>query len=209
MTDKGPASLLGGRAHLIDNSVYARTMHPVVTPIWTDALQQNLLVSSPPFVLEAVVSARDAKEAGELLEELTQGLRYLSVDEETWRLAIRAQQTMAAVGAHHHRRPPADYLISALAHQHSLPVLHYDLDYEAISADSGLRFEHLWIAERGTLEEPNEQPQIVRALKKAIGARLSQFKGTDDEEALHREVIAQLDRAIKSAGKLALPPPPP
>lgn len=163
MTEQGSASYLGGRAHLIDNSAYARTLHPAVAPIWSDALQRNLVVSSPPFVLEAVVSARDAKEAGELLEELTMGMRYLQVDEETWHLAYRAQQTMASVGSQHHRRPPADYIISALAHQHGLPVLHYDLDYEAIAADSGLSFEHLWIAERGTLEGPGEQPQVVLA----------------------------------------------
>jgi hypothetical protein len=48
----------------------------------------------------------------------------------------------------------------------------------------------------------------VRTLKRAIGTRLSQFKGEDGEEALHREVVAQLDREIKSAGKPALPAPP-
>jgi hypothetical protein len=108
----------------------------------------------------------------------------------------------------HHRRPPTDFLISSLAHQHHLPVLHYDIDYEAIAADSGLSFEHLWVAPQGTLEEPDEQPQIVRTLKKAISTRLSQFKGDNGEESLHRDVIAQLDRAIKRAGKPALPPPP-
>jgi predicted nucleic acid-binding protein len=208
MTDPGSSTPLGGRPHLVDNSIYARTSHPAVAPIWTDALDQNLVVSSPPFVLEAIVSARNAAEARELLEELTLGVRYLPVDEETWRLAYDAQQQMAAVGAHHHRRPPTDYLISALAHQHSLPVVHYDIDYEVIAADSGLELEHLWIAPRGTLEEPDEQPQIVRILKKAISTRLSRFQGDENEEALHREVIAQLDQAIKSVGKPAVPSPP-
>lgn len=208
MTERSASALLGGRPHLIDNSVYARTSHHTVAPIWADALRQNLVVSSPPFVLEAVMSARNAKEAGELLEELTVGVRYLPIDEETWRLAYRAQQKMAAVGAHHHRRPPTDFLISAIAHQHSVPVLHYDIDYEVIADDSGLSFEHRWVAPRGTLEEQDEQPQIVRTLKKAISTRLAQCKGEDVEESLHRDVIAQLDQAIRSAGKPALPAPP-
>jgi predicted nucleic acid-binding protein len=157
MTEPDASHPLDDKPHLIDNSVYARVSHPAVAPIWTNALNQNLVVSSPPFVLEAIVSARNATEAYELLEELTLGVRYLPVDEETWRLAYGAQQRMATVGPHHHRRPPTDYLISALAHQHNLPVLHYDVDYEVIAADSGLEFKHLWIAPRGTLEEPDEQ----------------------------------------------------
>ena len=45
-------------------------------------------------------------------------------------LAYRVSRRCAAVGADHHRRPPTDFLISAIAHQHSAPVLHYDIDYE-------------------------------------------------------------------------------
>lgn len=209
MADRDPSTALGGRPHLVDNSVYARASHPAVAPIWAEALRHNLVVSSPPLVLEAVVSARDASEAAELLEELTLGVRCLAVTEETWRLAYGAQQRMATVGAHHHRRPPTDFLIGALAHQHQLPVLHYDIDYEVIAADSGLSFKQRWVAPRGTLEGPAEQPQIVRVLKKAIATRLAQFAGEDTEEALHREVIIQLDRALANAGKPAVPPPPP
>lgn len=169
---RGGAFSLGEDPHLVDTSVFARAHHPMVAPVWSEAIRRDLLVSCGPFVLEAVVSARDAGEARVLLDELTAGLRYVELDETTWRLAYDAQQAMATRGAQWHRRPPTDYLIAAAAHRHDLAVLHYDHDYDRIAADSGLRFRSTWIAEPGSLETPGEQPQVVRVLDDAGKAPL-------------------------------------
>lgn len=208
MAEQLARSPVGDQRHLIDTSVYARAAHPAVAPIWADAVRQQLLLSCGPFILEAVIGARDGLEAAEVLEELHQGLPYVEVTEQTWLLAFRAQQAMAAVGPNFHRRPPTDYLIAAAAHQHGARVLHYDHDYDAIAEHSGLSFVPTWVAAAGTLEGPGEPPQIVRQLKRAINTRLSQFKGDPDEEALHRRMASILDEHIERAGKPALPAPP-
>lgn len=179
-----------------------------MAPIWADAIRRQLLLSCGPFILEAVVGARDSLEAAAALAELHEGLPYVEVTEQTWLLAYRAQQTMAAVAPNFHRRPPTDYLIAAAAHQHGARVLHYDHDYDAIAEHSGLSFIPIWVAVAGTLEAPGEPPQIVRQLKRAINTRLALFKGDPDEEALHRRIASLLDEHIQGAGKPALPPPP-
>lgn len=207
MTEPAPTTALLA-PHLIDNSVYARAGHPSVASVWGDAIRRELLVSCGAFLLEAVITARDATEAAQALEELRDGLPYVEITQQTWALAYAAQQKMAAVAPSFHRRPPADYLIAAAAHQYGIGVLHYDHDYSAIAQCSGLRFQATWIATAGTLETAAEQPQIVRQLKRAITSRLAQFSGDPEEEALHRRIVAILDAELLMAGKAPLPAPP-
>lgn len=205
MTEPMPASPVGVRQHLIDTSVYARASHPAVAPIFADAIRRDMLLSCGPFILEAVISARDREEATEVLEDLHVGLPYVQVTEQTWQLAYRAQQAMAEVGPNFHRRPPADYLIASAAHEHGVRVLHYDHAYDAIVEYSALDFVATWVAPAGTLEAPGEQPQVVRQLKRAINTRLAHFKGDADEEDLHHRLLCLLDHEMRSAGKPLLP----
>lgn len=65
------------------------------------------------------------------------------------RRALDAQAQLARIG--HHRLPPVDLLIAALADRHELGVLHYDDDYDLIAETTDLRFESVWLAPRGTL----------------------------------------------------------
>ena len=51
----------------------------------------------------------------------------------------------------HHRLPPVDLLIAALADRHGLGVLHYDHDYDLIAEKTDLTFDSVWLAARGTL----------------------------------------------------------
>lgn len=59
--------------------------------------------------------------------------------------ALDAQAQLARAG--HHRLPPVDLLVAALAERHDLGVLHYDL----IAEKTDLRFDSVWLAARGTL----------------------------------------------------------
>ncbi len=61
----------------------------------------------------------------------------------------RELQLLLAVGGDHRRVPPADLLIAAAAEAASVPVVHYDRDYERIGAVSAL--ERLWLAPDGSL----------------------------------------------------------
>ena len=138
---------------LVDNSVYARLGHPTVATVWREAQARNELVACGPFVGEALYSARNAAELEQLLEELTLGMRYVGLDDRTWRLAYETQRSMAAVAPQFHRRPLGDYLVAAAAHQHRLGVLHYDRDFDLLLDHGGLRFESRWVAEPGSLTD--------------------------------------------------------
>lgn len=181
---------------LIDNSAYARAADPAVASVWADEVRAEALVACGPFVIEALFSARDAGELSPLIEELTDGLSYLDADAETWRLAREAQLALAEVAPQLHRRPPVDYLIAAMAHQHHLGVLHYDSDYELISQHSALRFEPRWIVPRGSLARSGEDP--LRPIRREITARLARFTRADDLPTLER-VIAKLDQELEAA----------
>jgi len=142
--------LAGGRC-ILDNSVYARSGHPALRPILEQAAGRGQLVACAPFVCEALYSATDGQSAAAISEELTLGLPYVETDEQAWQLAHGAQVELAQVSARFHRRPPIDFLIAAVAHRHTLGVLHYDRDYDLIAEHSALDFESRWVAEPGTL----------------------------------------------------------
>jgi hypothetical protein len=196
-------SPLGEGRYLIDNSVYARAADPAVAPIWAAALRADRLLSSGPFAIEALYSARDEEELARALEELTEGIPYLDADAATWKRAYRAQARMAAVAPQFHRRPPVDYLIAALADRHGLGVLHYDRDYDLLAEHSGLRFESRWVVPPGSLGD--REDDALRPLRRAIGARLAQFVEPESEPVFER-VIALLDEEIATAGKQPLKP---
>jgi hypothetical protein len=57
------------------------------------------------------------------------------------------------LGSHRSRArlPPVDLLTAALADRHDLGILHYAHDYDVIAERTDLRFDSVWLAERGTL----------------------------------------------------------
>ena len=83
-----------------------------------------------------------------LLEELL-ALPVLHIDEAIERRAVDAQGQLARAG--HHRIPPVDLIIAAIADRHDLGVLHYDSDYDILRSRTDLRFESVWLAPRGSL----------------------------------------------------------
>jgi predicted nucleic acid-binding protein len=139
-------------AILLDNSAWSRFGHPSLPAARAheiaDAFEQGKLIVSLPFLLQAGYSARGGREHAQLLEEL-QALPHVTIDEEVERHALEAQALLAQTG--HHRLPPVDFIIAALAHRHGLGLLHYDTDFEHILERTSLRFESVWLAERGSL----------------------------------------------------------
>jgi predicted nucleic acid-binding protein len=137
---------------LIDNSAWVR-LGDAALPAdraseIADALEAGRIAACLPFMLEAGYSARSANEHDQLLTEL-RSLPQYHLDETAERRALEAQAQLARVG--HHRLPPVDLLIAALADRHELGILHYDHDYDLIAEKTGLRFDSVWLADRGTL----------------------------------------------------------
>jgi len=137
---------------LIDNSAWARLADPAlgddrVTEL-ADALEAGRIATCLPFVLEAGYSARSARDHDELLAELL-ALPRVSIDDDVERRALDGQRQLARVG--HHRLPPVDLLVAALADRYRLGVLHYDRDYDLVAEKTDLDFASVWLAPAGMI----------------------------------------------------------
>jgi predicted nucleic acid-binding protein len=139
-------------ALLLDNSAWARLADPALTDARAseiaDALEAGRIATCLPFLLEAGYSARNARDHSELLDELL-ALPHFQIDEEVERRAVDAQRQLARIG--HHRLPPVDLIVAALADRHGLGVLHYDRDYDLIAEKTDLDLHSVWLAPAGTL----------------------------------------------------------
>ncbi len=137
---------------LLDNSAWVRLADPGLpagrTTAIAGALEAGALAVCLPFLLEAGYSARNADELDLLLEEL-RSLPWFHVDEDVERRALAAQSQLARVG--HHRLPPVDLIMAAIADRHGLGILHYDRDYDVIVERTDLDFDSVWLAPRGSL----------------------------------------------------------
>ena len=137
---------------LLDNSAWARLGSPGLTAERADevaeAVEASRVATCLPFLLEAGHSARSAADHDAIVDEL-QALPHFPVDTEVERRAMDAQRQLARVG--HHRLPPVDLLVAALADRHGVGVLHYDHDYDLIHAKTDLNFQSVWLAPSGAL----------------------------------------------------------
>jgi hypothetical protein len=136
---------------LLDNSAWARLDQPALSQARVEEianwLEEGRIATCLPFLLEAGYSAKNAREHGELLSEL-RALPFVNVDDRVENRALDAQRQLARAG--HHRLPPVDLIIAALADIHRLGILHYDSDYEIVAEKTDLRFDSVWLASRGS-----------------------------------------------------------
>jgi predicted nucleic acid-binding protein len=135
---------------LMDNSAWARlAAAPRSRAAEIAALiESGRIATCLPFLLEAGYSARDAREHADLLADLA-ALPRFPVDHDVEQRALDAQRQLARVG--HHRLPPVDLLVAAVADRHGLGVLHYDGDYDVLAEKTDLSFDSVWLAPRGSL----------------------------------------------------------
>ena len=141
---------------LLDNSAWVRLADAALPAERADEIAGDLesgrIAACLPFLLEAGYSARSAREHEQLLAEL-RSLPHYHLDDAAEQRALDAQAQLVRVG--HHRLPPVDLLVAALADRHGLGVLHYDHDYDLIVEKTDLSFESVWLATRGTLGAAN------------------------------------------------------
>lgn len=137
---------------LLDNSAWVRLGDTAVpsdrAAELATALEAGDVATCLPFLLEAGYSARNARDHSGLMDELL-ALPYFQIDEDVERRALGAQRQLARIG--HHRLPPVDLLVAAVADRYGLAVLHYDRDYDVIAEKTDLSFTSEWLVPRGTL----------------------------------------------------------
>jgi predicted nucleic acid-binding protein len=137
---------------LLANSAWVRLGDPALpskrTAELADALEAGQIGTCLPFLLEAGYSARSARDHDQLLAELG-SLPHFQIDEEVEQRSLRAQGQLARIG--HHRVPPVDLLIAAVADRYGLAVLHYDRDYDVLAEKTDLSFGSERLSSPGTL----------------------------------------------------------
>jgi len=93
-------------------------------------------------------SARSKTDA-EIIREGLSGFDWLYTPDEVWDRALEVQQLLIGAGTWRAVSLP-DLLIAATAERHGVSVLHYDADYDLISAVTHQPTR--WVVPRGSAE---------------------------------------------------------
>lgn len=133
--------------YLIDNSAFVRLRRLGLTE-WDDRLDAGLVSVCAYTELEVLYSARSFEEYEATCRWLRTAFIWVPDPDCAAARACEVQRELVRAGKH--RGPgPMDLLIAATAEFHSLTVLHYDADYDAIASVTGQPTE--WIAPRGSV----------------------------------------------------------
>jgi predicted nucleic acid-binding protein len=135
---------------LIDTAVWTWSRDrrfPELATWFNDAARGGRVLVCDLVVLELVRLAANEQRARELAARLA-SFEIVPMPAALWRRAREVQLLLAATGDHR-RVPPADLLIAAAAEHADVPLVHYDRDYERISAVTGQ--DHAWFVPDGAL----------------------------------------------------------
>lgn len=133
---------------LLDKSALARWPKPTVAPVLDELSDRGLLAVCGAVEIEVIHSARTAKDA-QRARWLLRGFDWLPMPDDIWDRAIDVQ-VQALHKGNHRALSMADLLVAATAERHGATVLHYDGDYDMISAITGQ--PTAWVVPAGTTD---------------------------------------------------------
>jgi predicted nucleic acid-binding protein len=133
-------------SYLADTSATARLHHPEVTQALGPLLDRGLVATCGILELELTFAAR----AGDVpaTRRRRSGLEWLDTADEDFRVAMHTQVELAERG-HHRAAALPDLLVAAVALRHRVAVVHYDGDFDLISAVTGQPTQ--WVVPRGSV----------------------------------------------------------
>ncbi len=137
-----------GALYLIDTSAFARIGVPSVRNVIAGLIAEGVAATCVTVDLEAGYSGRTADDVRTIAENRRTLYRNLPITEPIAEHARQVQLRMAARGQHR-AAGIVDVLTAAVAEHYGAIILHYDSDFEHMSAVTGQ--QQLWIAPRGTL----------------------------------------------------------
>jgi len=132
--------------YLADKSALARFPVPAVAARLRPLLEDGDLATCAIVDLEVLYSSRNLADYEEILQE-RRSLDAAPITPEVLTKAIDLQHALARRGQH--RVPIPDLIISAAALLAGLVVLHYDSDFERITAVGGAA--HEWVVPKGSI----------------------------------------------------------
>ena len=133
---------------LIDTSAFARFGKPRVAASAGPLIAQGRIALCAPVAFELGYSARSARDHDQLMGRLD-AFEMAPTTDGDHRRALELQGLLAHQG-NHRAISLVDALVAAIAENRGLTVLHYDADFELLSALTGC--PNQWIAERGTAD---------------------------------------------------------
>jgi predicted nucleic acid-binding protein len=134
--------------YLVDTSVFARVSKPRVATAFLPLVARGDVILCHPVSFELRYAARNHRDYRSIAERLA-SFPAVPVTDADHRRALEVQQLLSAKG-HHRALSLVDALVAAIAEARDLTVLHYDADFELVSAVTGQR--HQWIVNRGTAD---------------------------------------------------------
>lgn len=134
--------------HLVDTSALARMDRPPVHDRVRPLMEEGLAAVCGVIELEVLWTARGRADLAERRREMAEIFAHVDMVEADFADAKELMYELAERGKHR-AAGLADLLISACARRADLAVLHYDSDFEAIAAVTGLRAE--WVVPRGSV----------------------------------------------------------
>jgi hypothetical protein len=134
---------------LVDTSVWGRGNHPVVKSWLDQALFSANVATCDMVKLELLYSVRNPREF-ETTEERLGTLIQCPIGPAEWRRVFEIYRMLAGQGGTQQRSVNhQDLLIAAAAEAAGATLVHYDEDFDRISAVTGQPCR--WIAPRGSL----------------------------------------------------------
>lgn len=138
-----------GRAQfLADTSAFARLSKPIVASAMAPLIARGIVAICAPVVFELGFSARNLADHQAIMGRVD-AFDSVPVTDGDHRRAVEVQQLLAASGQHR-ALSLVDGLVAAVAESRGLAVLHYDADFELVSALTGQ--PHQWVVARGSAD---------------------------------------------------------
>ena len=134
--------------YLVDTSAFARLSQPRVGAAFAPLAAAGRVAVCAPVAFELGFTARNAAEHADIMSRL-EAFEAAPVTEGDHRRALEIQLLLARRGQHR-ALSLVDALVAAVAESRSLTVLHYDADFELVSAVTGQ--PNQWIVPRGTAD---------------------------------------------------------
>ena len=133
--------------HLVDTSVLTRLSAEQIADRLRPMMRSGQLARAQITDLELGFQARSAAEWDAIQASLTM-IEPLDLTAEDGRRALTVQRLLASESQRGRKVP--DLLIAAVAERQGLAVMHYDRDFDLISAVTGQRTE--WVTPAGSID---------------------------------------------------------
>ena len=134
--------------YLADTSVFARLSKPAVAAAFAGPVATRKVAMCAPVAFELGFAARSREDLAAMRERLA-SFPHVPVTDADHQRSLEIQEALCGRGQHR-ALSLVDALVAAVAEARQLVVLHYDADFELISAITSQ--PHEWIVERGTAD---------------------------------------------------------